>query len=75
MIGGSSSATCPGSRSMSRCPSDEGDGLAMARRGGYVDTEGRSWWCLDPVSRVPRRGRENSLFPHFTDLAKPGIIG
>jgi len=58
------------------CPSDEGDGLAMGENaGGYVDAEGQKLGGVwTPVSRVPRRGRENSLFPHFTDLAKPGII-
>ena len=58
------------------CPSDEGDGLAMGENaGGYVDAEGqRLGGVWTPVSRVPRRGCEDSLFPHFTDLAKPGII-
>ena len=45
------------------------------KAGGFVDAEDqRLGGVWTPVSRVPRRGREDNLFPHFTDLAKPGII-
>jgi hypothetical protein len=58
------------------CSSNEGDGLVMGENaGGFVDAEGQQLGGVwTPVSRVPRRGRDDNLFPHFTDLAKPGII-
>ncbi len=58
------------------CPSDAGDGIAMASALGASFREGadqNAFWT--PVSAFHRRDGETALFPHtVTDRGKPGFI-
>ena len=52
-----------------------GDGLKLGESAGARVEEGypnAAAWV--PVSRVPRRGGDWGVFPHFIDRAKPGLI-
>ncbi len=52
-----------------------GDGLRLAAAAGAkLDESLPNAAAWVPVSRVPRRGGGEGLFPHFVDRAKPGVI-
>ena len=58
------------------CPTDDGCGLQLGcDAGGRLDAEGQGIggvWA--PTSRNPGASAGRSRFPHFGDLAKPGVI-
>ncbi|VTU20606.1 3-oxosteroid 1-dehydrogenase [Variovorax sp. SRS16] len=57
------------------CASVAGDGIAAARRAGAgIERHAAGDFFWQPVSRVPRKGAGEGLFPHlFLDRAKPGL--
>ena len=66
----------PGSRLSAACPTNTGDGIAMAEACG-ADLRGcadqNAFWT--PVSLFHRRNGEQAVFPHIlTDRGKPGFI-
>lgn len=56
-------------------PGNVGDGWRMAEAvGGTTDTSLPNHAAWIPVSRVPRKGEPDGVFPHLVDRYKPGII-
>ena len=65
-----------GLRHRSLLPStNDGAGLRLALGvGGAIDTRTRGAGAWTPVSELPLRDGSVTLFPHFGDRAKPGVI-
>jgi len=56
-------------------PGNTGDGLRLAQAAGAkLDESLPNAAAWVPVSKVPRRGGGEGLFPHLVDRAKPGVI-
>lgn len=58
------------------CTGVAGDGIAAGRRAGArIERHAAGDFFWQPVSRVPRKGGGEGLFPHlFLDRAKPGLV-